>query len=152
MSYRWFFIALFFICLTAQSAEKNIKIGILHSLSGTMSISERSVLDATLLAIDELNQTGGVLGRQLIPIVKDGVSNWPTFATEAGHLLKDEQVAVVFGCWTSASRKIVKPIFEQYNGLLFYPVQYEGLESSNNIVCTGAAPNQKLLHAVKSDS
>ncbi len=126
-----------------------INVGVLHSLSGTMAISERSVVQATLLAIDELNERGGVLGRQLRPVVADGQSDWPTFATEATRLIQDEDVSVVFGCWTSASRKTVKPIFEQLDHLLFYPVQYEGLEQSPNIVYTGAAPNQQIIPAVK---
>ena len=113
-----------------------IKVGILHSLSGTMSISEVSVKDATLLAIKEINAKGGVLGKQLEPIVEDGASDWPTFAEKAKKLIEQDKVAVVFGCWTSASRKAVKPVFEELNGLLFYPVQYEGLEQSPNIFYT----------------
>lgn len=126
-----------------------IKVGVLHSLSGTMAISEAPVADATLLALDELNQRGGVLGRRLEPVVADGASDWPTFAREAERLIVEEEVSVVFGCWTSASRKMVKPIFEKYDHLLFYPVQYEGLETSPNIVYTGAAPNQQIIPAVK---
>lgn len=128
---------------------KPIKVGILHSLSGTMAISEISVADATLLAIEEINKKGGLLGRKVEPIVVDGRSDWPTFAKEAKRLITEEKVSVVFGCWTSASRKTVKPIFEKYNHLLFYPVQYEGLEESPNIVYTGAAPNQQIIPAVK---
>lgn len=126
-----------------------IKVGILHSLSGTMAISERSVADATLMAIEEINEKGGLLGRKIKPIVVDGKSNWPTFAREAERLIAEEKVSVIFGCWTSASRKTVKPVFEKYNHLLFYPVQYEGLEESPNIVYTGAAPNQQIIPAVK---
>ena len=126
-----------------------IKVGVLHSLSGTMAMSEKSVADATLLAIDEINQQGGLLGRRIEPVVVDGCSDWPTFAEEAERLITEEQVSVVFGCWTSASRKTVKPIFEKHDHLLFYPVQYEGLEDSPNIVYTGAAPNQQILPAVK---
>ncbi|GAB4193799.1 MAG: urea ABC transporter substrate-binding protein [Roseiflexaceae bacterium] len=125
-----------------------IKVGILHSLSGTMSISEVSVKDATLLAIDEINASGGVLGKKLEPVIEDGSSDWPTFAEKANKLLQQDKVAVVFGCWTSASRKAVLPVFEQQNGLLFYPVQYEGLESSPNIFYTGAEPSQQIVPAV----
>jgi urea transport system substrate-binding protein len=126
-----------------------IKVAILHSDTGTMAISERSVRDATLLAIEEINQRGGLLGRKIEPIVVDGKSDWPTFARQAERVITQEKVSVVFGCWTSASRKTVKPIFEEHNHLLFYPVQYEGLEQSPNIVYTGATPNQQLLPAVK---
>jgi len=114
-----------------------------------MAISEKSVVDATLLAINEINEKGGLLGRRLVPIVADGRSDWPTFAKEAERLISQEKVSVIFGCWTSASRKTVKPLFEKYNHLLFYPVQYEGLEESPNIIYTGAAPNQQILPAVK---
>lgn len=126
-----------------------IKVGILHSLTGTMAISEKSVVDATLLAIDEVNEQGGLLGRPIVPVVADGESNWPIFKREAERLITKEKVSVVFGCWTSASRKTVKPVFEKHNHLLFYPVQYEGLEQSPNIVYTGAAPNQQIVPAVK---
>jgi len=126
-----------------------IRVGVLHSLTGTMAISEQSVVDATLLAIEELNEQGGLLGRSILPVVADGESDGPTFASKAEHLILEESVSVVFGCWTSASRKTVKPIFEEHNHLLFYPVQYEGLESSPNIVYTGAAPNQQIVPAVK---
>ncbi|MEO7931743.1 MAG: urea ABC transporter substrate-binding protein [Chthoniobacterales bacterium] len=132
------------------SAKKQpIKVGILHSLTGTMAISETSVRDATLLAIEELNARGGVLGRRIEPVVADGRSDWPTFAREAERLITQERVAVVFGCWTSASRKTVKPVFEKHNHLLFYPVQYEGLEQSPNIIYLGATPNQQIIPAVK---
>ena len=126
-----------------------IKVGVLHSLSGTMAISESSVVDSVLLAIEEINEAGGVLGRQIEPIVVDTESDWARAASEAERLITEEDVAVIFGCWTSACRKTVKPVFEEYNHLLFYPVQYEGLESSPNIVYTGAAPNQQITPAVK---
>ncbi len=126
-----------------------IKVGVLHSLSGTMSISEVSVKNATLLAIDEINAAGGVMGKQIEPIVEDGASDWPTFAEKAKKLIQQDQVAVVFGCWTSASRKAVKPVFEDLNGLLFYPVQYEGLEQSPNIFYTGAEPTQQIIPGVE---
>ncbi len=120
----------------------------LHSLSGTMAISETSVVDATLLAIDEINERGGLLGRKVVPVVVDGQSDWPTFAAEAERLIVEEEVSAIFGGWTSASSKTMKPVFEEYNHLLFYPVQYEGLEQSPNIVYTGAAPNQQVLPAI----
>lgn len=126
-----------------------IKIGILHSLSGTMSISETAVVDSTILAIDEINEKGGILGRKVIPIIKDGRSDWDVFAYESEQLIVEEKVDVVFGGWTSASRKTMKPIFEKYDHLLFYPVQYEGLEQSPNIIYTGAAPNQQVIPAVE---
>ncbi|HYW21958.1 MAG TPA: urea ABC transporter substrate-binding protein [Nodularia sp. (in: cyanobacteria)] len=132
-----------------QLANQPIKVGILHSLSGTMAISEKSVVDATLLAITEINHQGGVLGRKVQPIVVDGASNWQTFAQKAEELIVKEKVVTVFGCWTSASRKTVTPVFNKYNHLLIYPVQYEGLEDSPNIVYTGAAPNQQIIPAVK---
>ena len=133
----------------AGSSSDTIKVGVLHSLSGTMSISETAVRDATLLAIEEINAAGGVMGKQLEPIVEDGASDWPTFAEKARKLLQSDQVAVVFGCWTSASRKAVLPVCESNNGLLFYPVQYEGLESSPNIFYTGATTNQQIVPAVE---
>ncbi|PSB41664.1 urea ABC transporter substrate-binding protein [filamentous cyanobacterium Phorm 6] len=125
-----------------------IEIGVLHSLTGTMSISEISVKDATLLAVEEINAAGGVLGRPLEALIEDGASDLQTFAQKAKQLLLEAQVAVVFGCWTSASRKAVLPAFEQSNGLLFYPVQYEGLEQCPNIIYTGAAPNQQIVPGV----
>jgi len=131
----------------AYSAEP-IKVGVLHSLSGTMSISEVAVKDGTMMAIAEINAKGGLLGRQIAPIVEDGASDWPTFAEKAKKLISKDKVAVVFGCWTSASRKAVLPVFEKADHLLFYPVQYEGLEASKNIVYTGAAPNQQIMPAV----
>ncbi len=127
-----------------------IRVGILHSMSGTMAISETPVVDAVLLVIKQINKNGGLLGgRKVVPILADGRSDWPTFAKESRRLLSDEKVCAVFGCWTSASRKTVRPIFEELGGLLFYPVQYEGLEQSPNIVYLGAAPNQQIIPAVK---
>jgi urea transport system substrate-binding protein len=134
---------------TGATSGDTIKVGILHSLSGTMAISEVSVRDAELLAIKEINAKGGVLGKQLEPVIEDGASDWPTFAEKAGKLLNEDKVAVIFGCWTSASRKAVLPVVEQNNGLLFYPVQYEGLESSPNIFYTGAEPTQQIIPGVK---
>lgn len=125
-----------------------IKVGILHSLSGTMAISETSVRDAEVLAIDEINAAGGVLGKKLVPVVEDGASSNATFSEKATKLLDSDGVACVFGCWTSASRKAVLPVFESKNGLLWYPVQYEGMESSRNIFYVGAAPNQQIVPAV----
>jgi len=133
---------------TAPSGQP-IKVGILHSRSGTMAISEKPVIDATLFAIDELNAKGGVLGRQIEAVVEDGASDWPTFAQKTEKLITQDRVCTVFGCWTSASRKTVKPVIEKHNHLLFYPLQYEGLEQSPNIVYTGAAPNQQIIPAVK---
>lgn len=130
--------------------EKNpIKVGILHSLTGTMAISEKPVVDSTLLAIEEINQRGGILGRKIIPIIVDGESNLETFEKQAEYLITEEKVSAVFGGWTSASRKTMLPIFEKYDHALFYPVQYEGLESSKNIIYTGAAPNQQVLPGVE---
>ncbi len=125
-----------------------IKVGILHSLSGTMAISETSVRDAEVLAINEINAAGGVLGKQLVPVIEDGASSNATFSEKATKLLDSDGVACVFGCWTSASRKAVLPVFESKNGLLWYPVQYEGMESSKNIFYVGAAPNQQIVPAV----
>lgn len=135
--------------VSASALAQEVKVGVLHSLSGTMAISEKSVVDGTLMAIEEINAAGGVLGKKIRPIVADGKSDWPTFASEAERLITKENVAVVFGCWTSASRKTARPIFEKYKHLLFYPVQYEGLEQSPNIIYTGAAPNQQIIPAVK---
>lgn len=140
-------VAILSVCLRARRSP--IRVGILHSLTGTMAISEKSVVDATRLAIEEINEKGGVLGREIQPVVVDGASDWPTFARGAETLITTEKVSVVFGCWTSASRKTVKPVFEKHDHLLFYPVQYEGLEESPNIVYTGAAPNQQIIPAVK---
>src|SRR6187455_155423 len=132
---------------TAQAAD-TIKIGVLHSLSGTMAISETTLKDTVLMLIDEQNKKGGLLGKQLEAVVVDPASNWPLFAEKAEQLLVKDKVAVVFGCWTSVSRKSVLPVFEKNNGLLFYPVQYEGEESSKNVFYTGAAPNQQAIPAV----
>lgn len=125
-----------------------IKVGILHSLSGTMAISETSLRDAELMAIDEINASGGLLGRKIEPVIEDGASDWPTFAEKAQKLLLSSKVATIFGGWTSASRKAMLPVVEKNNGLLWYPVQYEGLEASKNIFYTGAAPNQQIVPAV----
>ena len=130
-------------------AQATIKVGVLHSLSGTMAISETVLKDVALMAIDEINAKGGVLGKKLEPVVVDPASNWPLFAEKAKHLISQEKVAVVFGCWTSVSRKSVLPVFEQTNSLLFYPVQYEGEELSKNVFYTGAAPNQQAIPAVE---
>lgn len=126
-----------------------VKIGILHSLTGTMAISETSLRDAVLMAVDEINAKGGVLGRQIEPVVVDPASNWDLFAEKARGLITSDKVSVVFGCWTSVSRKSVLPVFESLKGLLFYPVQYEGEEQSPNIFYTGATPNQQLIPAAE---
>jgi urea transport system substrate-binding protein len=133
----------------AEAPGGPIKVGILHSLSGTMAISETSLRDVALMTIEEINGKGGVLGRKIEPVVVDPASNWPLFAEKARELLQKDKVAVVFGCWTSVSRKSVLPVFEELNGLLFYPVQYEGEESSYNVFYTGAAPNQQAIPAVE---
>ena len=130
-------------------AQDTIKVGVLHSLSGTMAISETVLKDTVLMAIDEINAKGGVMGKKLEPVVVDPASNWPLFAERARQLLTQDKVAVVFGCWTSVSRKSVLPVFEELNGLLFYPVQYEGEELSKNVFYTGAAPNQQAIPAVE---
>jgi urea transport system substrate-binding protein len=131
----------------AQAAD-TIKVGILHSLSGTMAISETTLKDTMLMLIAEQNKKGGLLGKQLEAVVVDPASNWPLFAEKARELLTKDKVAAVFGCWTSVSRKSVLPVFEELNGVLFYPVQYEGEESSKNVFYTGAAPNQQAIPAV----
>ena len=130
------------------SAQGTIKIGVLHSLSGTMAISETTLKDTVLMLVDDQNKKGGLLGRKLEAVVVDPASDWPLFAEKARELLEKDKVAVVFGCWTSVSRKSVLPVFEKNNGLLFYPVQYEGEESSKNVIYTGAAPNQQAIPAV----
>jgi len=132
----------------AQSKEP-IKVGVLQSLSGTMAISETSLKDVALMTFDEINAKGGVLGRKLEPVVVDPASNWPLFAEKARQLITQDKVATVFGCWTSVSRKSVLPVVEELNGLLFYPVQYEGEELSKNVFYTGAAPNQQAIPAVE---
>ncbi|MCR5061834.1 MAG: urea ABC transporter substrate-binding protein [Treponema sp.] len=140
-----------FSCIFA-SCKKNdesvVKVGILHSLSGTMEISESPVKDAELLAIKEINEKGGVLGKQIKVVIKDGKSDSQTFAEKARELLEEDNVVTVFGCWTSASRKAVKPVFEEKYGLLWYPVQYEGMEASPNIMYMGASPNQQVVPAI----
>jgi len=133
----------------AQAADDTIKVGILHSLSGTMAISETVLKDTALMTIDEINAKGGVMGKKLEPVVVDPASNWPLFAEKAKQLISQDKVAVVFGCWTSVSRKSVLPVFEETNSLLFYPVQYEGEELSKNVFYTGAAPNQQAIPAVE---
>jgi urea transport system substrate-binding protein len=134
-------------CATPPDGD-GIRVGVLHSLSGTMSISETAVRDAELLAIKEINEAGGVLGQQVEAVVEDGASDWPTFAEKAEKLLTTDEVAAVFGGWTSASRKAMLPVFEGLDGLLFYPVQYEGLEASPNIFYTGATTNQQIIPAL----
>ena len=132
---------------TAWAAEP-IKVGILHSLSGTMAISETPIKEVVLMAIDEINKAGGILGRPVEPIIEDPVSNWDLFAEKSKKLLQQDKVATVFGCWTSVSRKSVLPVFEQHNGLLFYPVQYKGEECSKNVIYTGVTINQQATPAV----
>jgi len=133
----------------AQAQDETIKVGILHSLSGTMAISETTLKDVMLMLIEEQNKKGGLLGKQLEAVVVDPASDWPLFAERARELLEVNEVAAVFGCWTSVSRKAVLPVFEELNGLLFYPVQYEGEESQRNVFYTGAAPNQQAIPAVE---
>jgi urea transport system substrate-binding protein len=135
--------------LPAARAADTIKVGILHSLSGTMAISETSLKNVALMTIDEINASGGVMGKQLEAVVVDPASNWPLFAEKARGLLTQDKVSVVFGCWTSVSRKSVLPVFKELNGLLFYPVQYEGEELEHNVFYTGAAPNQQAIPAVE---
>jgi len=133
---------------TAAMAADTIKVGVLHSLSGTMAISETTLKDTVLMMIEDQNSKGGLLGKKLEPVVVDPASNWPLFAEKTRELLTKEKVDVIFGCWTSVSRKSVLPVIEELNGLLFYPVQYEGEESSKNVFYTGAAPNQQAIPAV----
>ena len=130
-------------------AADTIKVGILHSLSGTMAISETALKETALMTIEEINAKGGVLGKKLEPVVVDPASDWPKFAEKARQLLSQDKVAVTFGCWTSVSRKSVLPVVEEMNGLLFYPVQYEGEELEKNVFYTGAAPNQQAIPAVE---
>ena len=141
-------VALMVIILTPVRAEDTIKVGVLHSLSGTMAISETTLKDTVLMLVEEQNKKGGLLGKQLEAVIVDPASNWPLFAEKARELIAKRQVDVVFGCWTSVSRKSVLPVFEELNSLLFYPVQYEGEESSKNVFYTGAAPNQQAIPAV----
>jgi urea transport system substrate-binding protein len=134
--------------ISMANAADTIKVGVLHSLSGTMAISETTLKDTVLMMIEEQNKKGGLLGKQLEPVVVDPASNWPLFAEKTRELLSQEEVDVIFGCWTSVSRKSVLPVIEELNGLMFYPVQYEGEESSKNVFYTGAAPNQQAIPAV----
>src|ERR1700721_1472378 len=133
---------------SASAADDTIKIGVLHSLSGTMAISETTLKDTVLFMIDEQNKKGGVLGKKLEAVVVDPASNWPLFAEKAKELIAKDKVSVVFGCWTSVSRKSVLPVFKELDSILFYPVQYEGEESQRNVFYTGAAPNQQAIPAV----
>ena len=134
--------------ISMANAADTIKVGVLHSLSGTMAISETTLKDTVLMMIEEQNKKGGLLGKQLEPVVVDPASNWPLFAEKTRELLSKEDVDVIFGCWTSVSRKSALPVIEELNGLMFYPVQYEGEESSKNVFYTGAAPNQQAIPAV----
>jgi urea transport system substrate-binding protein len=145
---RSFTLASALALAAGAQASDTIKVGVLHSLSGTMAISETTLKDTILMLIEEQNKAGGLLGKKLEPVVVDPASNWPLFAEKARELIEKEKVDVVFGCWTSVSRKSVRPVFEELNGLLFYPVQYEGEESSKNVFYTGAAPNQQAIPAV----
>jgi urea transport system substrate-binding protein len=141
-------IALTFMLLSINTVSA-VKIGVLHSLSGTMAISETSLRDVVLMAVDEINKKGGVLGEKIEPVVVDPASDWPLFAEKAKQLILEDKVAVTFGCWTSVSRKSCLPVFEEYNQLLFYPVQYEGEEQSLNVFYTAASPNQQLVPAAE---
>ena len=132
-----------------NAGHHEVKIGVLHSLSGTMAISETSLKDVVLMAVEEINADGGVMGKQIKPVVVDPASDWDLFAEKAKDLIVKEEVAVVFGCWTSVSRKSVLPVFEENNSLLFYPVQYEGEEQSLNVFYTAATPNQQLVPAAE---
>ena len=134
---------------SVYAGHHEVKIGVLHSLSGTMAISETSLKDVVLMAVEEINAAGGVMGKQIKPVVVDPASDWPLFAEKAKDLITKEEVAVVFGCWTSVSRKSVLPVFEEHNALLFYPVQYEGEEQSLNVFYTAATPNQQLVPAAE---
>jgi urea transport system substrate-binding protein len=145
---RWTMAAAVTLTSMSAMAEDTIKVGVLHSLSGTMAISETTLKDTVLMMIDEQNKKGGLLGKKLEAVVVDPASNWPLFAEKAAELLEKDKVSVVFGCWTSVSRKSVLPVFEKDHGLLFYPVQYEGEESSKDVIYTGAAPNQQAIPAV----
>ncbi len=145
---RLLLIGLAGLVVGLANAADTIKVGVLHSLSGTMAISETTLKDTVLMLVDEQNKKGGLLGKQLEAVVVDPASDWPLFAEKARELLDVQKVDVVFGCWTSVSRKSVLPVFEELNGLLFYPVQYEGEESSKNVFYTGAAPNQQAIPAV----
>ncbi|KAA3631073.1 MAG: urea ABC transporter substrate-binding protein [Proteobacteria bacterium] len=147
------YLCLVSVCITAwggtaQAQQETIKVGVLHSLSGTMAISETTLKDTVLMLVDEQNKKGGLLGKKLEAVVVDPASDWPLFAEKARELIEKEKVDVVFGCWTSVSRKSVLPVFEELDSILFYPVQYEGEESSKNVFYTGAAPNQQAIPAV----
>jgi urea transport system substrate-binding protein len=143
------FAAIGFGSTGLTAADKTVKVGILHSLSGTMAISETVLKDTVLMAVEEINAAGGVMGHKIEPVVVDPASNWPLFAEKARQLITQDKVAVTFGCWTSVSRKSVLPVYEELNSLLFYPVQYEGEEISRNVFYTGAAPNQQAIPAVE---
>ena len=146
--FPWLLAGTLTLAVSLAHAADTIKVGVLHSLSGTMAISETTLKDTVLMLIDAQNKKGGLLGKKLEAVVVDPASNWPLFAEKARELLQKEKVAAVFGCWTSVSRKSVLPVFEELNGILFYPVQYEGEESSKNVFYTGAAPNQQAIPAV----
>lgn len=149
MSISLLFIGLFLVlqaCDTKQDTK--VKIGILHSMTGTMSFSERDLVDVISLAIKEINLDGGLLGKKLEPVLADGASDWDKFANEAERLITEDKVAVIFGCWTSSCRKSVKPVIERHHHLMFYPLQYEGLEQSPNIIYTGATPNQQIIPSI----
>jgi urea transport system substrate-binding protein len=151
MTRRWLMAAAavgFSLAAFPAQAQDTIKVGILHSLSGTMAISETTLKDVMLMLIEEQNKKGGLLGKKLEAVVVDPASNWPLFAEKARELITKEKVAAVFGCWTSVSRKSVLPVFKELNSILFYPVQYEGEESERNVFYTGAAPNQQAIPAV----
>ena len=145
--FKFLFFSILFINFSSLKAD-TIKVGVLHSLSGTMAISETTLKDTVLMLVEKQNKAGGLLGKKLEAVVVDPASDWPLFAEKAKELLTVQKVDVVFGCWTSVSRKSVLPVFEELNGLLFYPVQYEGEESSKNVFYTGAAPNQQAIPAV----
>src|SRR5258706_8223575 len=143
-------VAVLSVCMSFSAAsEDTVKIGVLHSLSGTMAISETSLRDVVLMAAEEINAAGGVLGKKIEPVVVDPASNWPLFAEKAKQLITQDKVAVTFGCWTSVSRKSCLPVFESNNALLFYPVQYEGEEQSLNVFYTAASPNEQLVPAAE---
>jgi urea transport system substrate-binding protein len=145
---RTFLVVVLVLFFVVAVAQEEVKVGILHSLTGTMAISEITVANATELAIEEINAAGGVMGATIVPVKEDGASDWPTFAQKAEKLIQEDAVVAVFGAWTSASRKSLLPVFEKYNHLLFYPVQFEGNECSPNIIYSGAQPNQQALPAL----
>ena len=146
--YKLFLATLVSMSLSIPSLHA-VKIGVLHSLSGTMAISETSLKDVVMMAVNEINDSGGVLGEQIEPVVVDPASDWTLFAEKAKQLITEDKVAVTFGCWTSVSRKSCLPVFESNNALLFYPVQYEGEEQSLNVFYTAASPNQQLVPAAE---